>query len=123
MRRALVSAGLGLLSALALSSVAVADVGPVDKSCTAERRCVEGGVECRYVNSDPSMGDVGCEERAEESGLEYVCTRGGGTVGSKIYCPKGKVRKSSCAVDPDAEATALLGAIFLLGVASYRRRR
>lgn len=123
MRRALVPAGLVLLSALTLSSVAVADVGPVDKSCTAERRCVEGGVECRYVRSDPSMGDVGCEERAEERGLEYVCTRGGGTVGSTIYCPKGKVRKSNCAVDPDAEGAALLGALLLLGVASFGRRR
>lgn len=123
MRRALVSVGLVLLSALTLSSVAVADVGPVDKSCTAERRCVEGGVECRYVNSDPSMGDVGCEERAEEQGLEYVCTRGGGTVGSKIYCPKGKVRRSSCAVDPDAGEAALLGALLLFGVAAFGRRR
>lgn len=120
-------AALAFAPALLAATPARADVGPIDESCTAERRCVEGGVECRYVNSDPELGDLACEEKVKKEGLEFVCSRGGGTVGSHIYCPKGQVKKAGCTVAPDAGATGLAGlaglASLLLVVRAARRRR
>ncbi|MEZ4454536.1 MAG: hypothetical protein R3B09_34105 [Nannocystaceae bacterium] len=121
-RACLVSAALGLALGLLSSPRAHADVGPPDKSCTAERRCVEGGVECHYLNSEPLAEDIACEEDAKRRGLTRVCQRGGGTVGYTVFCPKDKIRSSACSVDPAAGGPGAL-AILAFGVVAVRVRR
>ncbi len=107
---------------------ASADVGPPDTSCTVEKRCAGQGVECRYVNSQPDAGDLKCVADAESRGMVRVCSRGGGTVGVDIYCPKGTGTKpsSGCAAAPgDAGAIggfALLGLVVAAGVRRRARR-
>ncbi|MBX3188225.1 MAG: hypothetical protein KF819_14480 [Labilithrix sp.] len=80
-------AWIAIASAL-VPAIALADVGPPDTSCTVEKKCPGQGVECRYVNSDPDAGELACMKDAKARGLQNVCARGGGTVGSHVYCPK-----------------------------------
>ncbi len=115
--------GLGLATQPAL-----ADVGPPDRSCTVEKRCADKGVECRYLNSQPDAGDLQCVADAERRGMERVCSRGGGTSGVDVFCPKGTGTKASgCAVGVARSSTggggALLALVATVAVASVRRRR
>ena len=121
---ALLPFALGLALGALTAPPARADVGPPDRSCTAERRCVEGGVECHYLNSDPRPEDVACEEDAERRGLVMVCQRGGGTVGHTIYCPKDRVRKG-CSIDHEAGGgglVTLVAGLLALRLGRHRRR-
>lgn len=122
--------GLVFAAASVVPTLAFADVGPPDTSCTVEKRCPGQGVECRYVNSDPDAGELACMKDAEARGLESVCSRGGGTVGSNVYCPKGSgasgassgtsgttPSKSGCSTSPHGDASAFGAGVVLATVA------
>ncbi|MBX3263540.1 MAG: hypothetical protein KIS78_04690 [Labilithrix sp.] len=103
---------------------ASADVGPPDTSCTVAKRCEGQGVECRYVNSQPDAGELQCMADAESRGLELVCSRGGGTVGSNVYCPKGAAKpRSGCASAPAEGGVPGVAAIALVMIGLRRVRR
>ncbi|MBX3202870.1 MAG: hypothetical protein KF894_32385 [Labilithrix sp.] len=115
---------LGAVLLLAPSR-ARADVGPPDTSCTVAKRCDGKGVECRYVNSQPDAGDLECVADAERRGLERVCSRGGGTVGSDVYCPKGSGKTpsgcSSAPAGPGSAASVAALALVVAGLGGARR--
>ena len=124
MLRSVATAALAFSLSFA-ARTASADVGPPDTSCTVEKRCAGQGVECRYVNSKPDAGDLKCVADAESRGMARVCSRGGGTVGVDIYCPKGTGTKPSSGCGAAPGAAGSIGGFALLGLAvaaSIRRR-
>lgn len=103
---------------LVVSSLAFADVGPVQTTyCDAPATCTACAV-------GPSS-DAGCSAEAVDAGLELsdcVAGRANNPNKTSYYCPPGTVVRQSCGCSA-VEAPLVLGALGLFSVLRRRARR